>query len=113
MALNHSSEIKAAVGIGLAKNSSPIMVIRRFLEKIACKFLYLNSESCKISGKRIRVYQILIPEDRRKEVFYHWIKQDCDRPGSSLFWDKKQFKLLQSELQLEQNSNYLQLTLNL
>ena len=113
LALNHSSEIKAAVGIGLAKNSSPIMVIRRFLEKIACKFLYLNSESCKISGKRIRVYQILIPEDRRKEVFYHWIKQDCDRPGSSLFWDKKQFKLLQSELQLEQNSNYLQLTLNL
>ena len=88
LALAHRSSIKTAVGIGLANNSTPIMIVRRFLEKIACRLKYLRSESLSNSKKRIRVYQIIIPEDNREQVFYNWIKQDCNRPGSSLFWDE-------------------------
>ena len=114
LALAHRAEIKTAIGIGLANNSSPIMVIRRFIDKIECKLDYLKSECDRNSKKRIRVYQISIPEDNRQQVFSHWIKQDCSRPGSSLFWDEKQFQLKQinSLEKTESDPNYLQLSLN-
>ena len=85
LALNHRQEIKTAIGIGLAKNSSPIMVVRRFLEKINCKLNYLRSESLNREKKRVRVYQIKIPQDDRQQVFKNWLERDYSRPGSSLF----------------------------
>ena len=112
LALAHRSSIKTAVGIGLAKNSTPIVIVRRFLDKIDCKLKYLRAESLN-TQKRIRVYQIVIPEDNREQVFYNWIKQDCNRPGSSLFWDETQFKLKQFDTKENTDSSYLQFSLQL
>ena len=113
LALAHRSEIKTAVGIGLAKNSTPIMIVRRFLDKIDCKLKYLRSERSDKSRKRIRVYQIIIPKDNREQVFYNWITQDYHRPGSSLFWDETQFKLKQLDNKENTDSSYLQFSLPL
>ena len=111
IALNHRSEIKTTMGIGIAKNYSPITIIRRFLEKIDYGLKYIRCESENKGKKRIRVYQIAKPEDNREDVFKHWLKRDSDRPGSSLFWKEGNFKLNQSRN--PEDTNYLQLSLNL
>lgn len=122
IALNHRQEIKTAMGIGLAINSSPIMIIRRFLEKIDYKLNCLRSETCHKNKKRIRVYQIAIPEDERKEVFYNWLKQDCDLTKGELIDERNLNYLLGNQEQLlrkhlsntaTNNFDYLQLSLNL
>jgi len=113
LALSHRQEIKTATGIGLAKNSSPVMIVRRFLEKIDCKLDYLRAESLAKGKKRVRVYKIRIPEDSRKQIFSQWIKTDCDRPGSSLFWDEDNFQLKSIDDQKTENDDsYLQLSLD-
>ena len=111
IALNHRSEIKTTMGIGIAKNYSPVTIIRRFLEKIDYGLKYIRCESENKGKKRIRVYQIAKPEDEREQVFKHWLKRDGDRPGSSLFWKEGNFKLNQSPN--SEDTNYLQLSLNL
>ena len=111
IALNHRSEIKTTMGIGIAKNYSPVTIIRRFLEKIDYGLKYIRCESENKGKKRIRVYQIAKPEDEREQVFKHWLKRDSDRPGSSLFWKEENFKLNQSTE--TEDTNYLQLSLNL
>ena len=117
LALDHRAEIKTAVGIGLAVNSSPVMVVRRFLEKIAAKLEYVKIESTDKGRKRIRVYQIAIPQDNRDRVFAQWLKQDCDLTKhelagnlDSLFWQQQQ-NLIASLEKLD--DSYLQLSLNL
>ena len=87
IALRHRSEIKTTMGIGIAKNYSPVTIIRRFLEKIDYGLKYIRCESENKGRKRIRVYQIATPEDEREQVFKHWLKRDGDRPGSSVFWN--------------------------
>ncbi len=124
IALKNRQEIKTIMGIGLAKNSSPILIVRRFLEKINYSLNYLRSESYNQGKKRIRIYQINLPQDPRKQVFSYWIKQDKMRPGSSLFWDEHSnlYKIqlnCETKFLLENNgldtnkSDYLQLTLGL
>ncbi len=111
IALKNRQEIKSIMGMGLAKNSSPILILRRFLEKIDCSLNYLRSESYNKGKKRLRIYQINLPQDIRQQVFSYWIEQDKMRPGSSLFWEEH---LNSYKTQLDVNkSNYLQLTLGL
>ena len=111
IALNHRSEIKTTMGIGIAKNYSPVTIIRRFLEKIDYRLKYIRCESENKGKKRIRVYQIAKPEDNREEVFKYWLTRDGDRPGSSLFWNEGNFKLNKSPN--SEDTKYLQLSLNL
>ena len=111
IALNHRSEIKTTMGIGIAKNYSPVTIIRRFLEKIDYGLKYIRCESENKGKKRIRVYQIAKPEDNREEVFKYWLTRDGDRPGSSLFWNEGNFKLNKSPN--SEDTKYLQLSLNL
>jgi hypothetical protein len=122
IALSHRQEIKTAMGIGLAVTYSPIMIIKRFLEKIDCQLSYLRSKSCNQTKKRLRIYQIVIPEDGRKQVFYNWIKQDCDLTKNEIICDRfidpllwNEYQSSFKELNLIQNNNadYLQLSLNL
>jgi hypothetical protein len=118
IALNHRQEIKTAIGIGLAVNYSPIMIIKRFLEKIDCQLNYLRSENCNQTKKRLRVYQIKIPEDGRKQVFSNWIKQNCDLTKNEiisdpLLWNEYQLSFKQLNTIENNNSDYLQLSLNL
>ena len=109
LALAHRSEIKTAVGIGLAKNSTPIVIIRRFLDKLACKLQYLRSQKI-VKQKRIRIYKIIIPEDGRQQVFSNWLQTDKMRPGSSLFWQE----LNSSQTKVDSyQSGYVQLSLGL
>ena len=111
IALTHRSEIKTTMGMGIAKNYSPVTIVRRFLEKIDYGLKYIRCESENKGRKRIRVYQIAKPEDEREQVFKHWLKRDGDRPGSSLFWKEDNFKL--NRANNSEDTNYLQLSLNL
>ena len=112
IALSNRKEIKTVMGIGLAKNSSPILILRRFLEKIDYSLKYLRCESQDKGRKRIRIYQIMSPEDPRRQVFYHWFKRDQNLPGSSLFWEQDKFKI-QLNSSLENHDKFLQLSLDL
>ena len=84
IAHNNRSEIKTILKIGIAKNYSPVTIVSRLLNKIGCKIQCVRYES--VNKKRVRVYQIQSPEDRRDRVFAHWLNIDRQRPGNSLFW---------------------------
>ena len=112
IALDNRREIKTIVGVGIAKNYSPITIISRLLDKIDCK---LKCVGCESEGKkRIRVYQIIQPTDERERVFQYWLDLDSQRPGNSLFWEDKHFpNSCQSQSKGVADPNYLQLKLNL
>ncbi|NEO31326.1 MAG: DUF3854 domain-containing protein [Symploca sp. SIO3C6] len=74
LALANRSAIKTAVGIGIAKNSTPIVIVRRFLDKIGFALKCIRTESQ--GKKRVRVYQVLSPNDDRVEVFKYWLNRD-------------------------------------
>ncbi|MGK7892968.1 MAG: plasmid replication protein, CyRepA1 family [Xenococcus sp. (in: cyanobacteria)] len=112
IAIANKREIKTVMGIGLAKNSSPILILRRFLEKIDYGLKYLRCESKDKGRKRIRIYKIMAPQDARTQVFSHWIKRDQALPGSSLFWEQDQFKV-RNVVSSENNHDFLQLSLDL
>ncbi|MGF1591548.1 MAG: plasmid replication protein, CyRepA1 family [Pleurocapsa sp.] len=104
-------EIKTILNIGIAKNHSPITIISRLLNRIGCKLKCMRYESQ--NQKRVRVYQIITPEDKREQVFIHWLNIDRQRPGNSLFWSgDQQINTPQSSNQAEDN-NYLQLSLDI
>lgn len=83
LALGNRPVIKTTLNIGLAANSTPITILRRFLDKIGYGLTCLRSETRQ--KKRLRVYQIVDPEDGRSEVFQQWLafdyslKQEADQ----------------------------------
>ncbi|MCU0533449.1 MAG: DUF3854 domain-containing protein [Hydrococcus sp. Prado102] len=123
IAMNNRTEIKTIMGIGIAKNASPIAIVRRFLEEIGCELTNICCEGTR--QKRIRVYRVVIPNDGREEVFKQWLLKDEKYPGSSEPWLDDNFianyyrnRLCyspQSNLSQEtaSNSNYIQLSLDL
>ena len=84
IAHQNRQEIKTILKLGIAKNYSPVTIVSRLLGKIGYKIKCLRNETK--NKKRVRVYQILTPEDERKQVFEHWLNIDRQRPGNSLFW---------------------------
>ena len=112
-AIAHSNrqEIKTILGIGIAKNFSPITIVSRLLDRIGCKIKCVRYESQ--NKKRVRVYKILPPEDLREQVFAHWLSIDRQLPGNSLFWSEN--KALNSYQSVTNNtqSKYLQLSLEI
>jgi hypothetical protein len=120
IALKNRSAIKTTVGIGIAKTASPITIVRRFLDKIDYKLKCVRCEKCDPTlrvlphRQRIRVYQIVQPQDDRQKVFQRWISADRQLPGSSIFWeDDTLTSLTKSKPVNSNNSNYLQLSLSL
>jgi hypothetical protein len=111
IAHNNRQEIKTILNIGIAKNYSPITIVSRLLDKIGCKIKYSRYET--IRHKRVRVYQILSPEDQRQQVFTYWLNSDRQRPGNSLFWSGHQCLHPTQSLPNKVESNYLQLSLNI
>ena len=75
IALNYRSDIKSIMGITIAKNSTPIMVIKRFLTQIGYGLKAVRYER-NIEKKQIRVYLISPPKDNRQQVFEQWLKLD-------------------------------------
>jgi hypothetical protein len=74
IALENRSAIKTTTGVGLAKNSSPVTVVRRFLELIGYGLKYIRIESQ--GKKRVRIYQIQQSDDARLQVFQRWLSRD-------------------------------------
>lgn len=109
IAQTNRREIKTILNIGIAKNYSPVTIVSRLLNKIGCKLQCLGYK--KINKTRVRVYQLLDPEDRREQVFAHWLYIDRQRPGNSLFWTSDRVKANKATQASE--SNYLQLRLDL
>jgi hypothetical protein len=112
IALNNRHEIKTILNLSLAKNYSPITIISRLLSKIGCKIRCLRCESQ--NQKRVRIYQILAPEDEREQVFTHWLNIDRQRPGNSLFWSGDRHSNSNTSKISAQiaDDNYLQLSLD-
>jgi ribose 5-phosphate isomerase RpiB len=111
IALSNRREIKTMLNLTLAKNYSPITIISRLLGKIGCKIKCLRYESQ--NQKRVRIYQILAPEDRREQVFTHWLNIDRQRPGNSLFWSGDRHVSSQNKISAQiTDDNYLQLSLD-
>lgn len=79
IAIDNRTFIKTAFGMGIAKNASPILIVRRFLEQIGYGLNYIKCEGEKGKNKktkRIRVYTTAIPDDGRFAVFDRWLQRD-------------------------------------
>jgi Domain of unknown function (DUF3854) len=123
IAMNNRTEIKTVMGIGIAKNASPIVIIRRFLEEIGYGLTSICCEGTR--QKRIRVYRVAVPNDGREEVFMQWLLKDERYPGSSEPWLDDGFianyyrnRLCHSppsnrSPETPNNNNYIQLSLDL
>jgi hypothetical protein len=113
IAIQNRADIKTVVGIGIAHNASPIMIIRRFLDLVGYDLQVLKSK--KIGKKQVRIYQIIVPTDGREAVFQQWLIRDRALPGSSEGWfDEYCLKLKSSgQKQNSENDPYRQLSLDL
>ncbi len=113
LALANRRDIKTVMGIGIAKNASPITILRRFLDGIGYGLTLLKTK--RIDKKSVRIYQIAPPQDGRDRVFTQWLERDRRSPGSSENW----LEDFWTRLQLPPNSGtekatpYVQLSLEL
>jgi hypothetical protein len=79
IAIDNRAFIKTVLGIGIAKNSSPILIVRRFLEQIGYGVNCIKCEGERTKNKktkRIRVYQTDIPDDGRLAIFSQWLTRE-------------------------------------
>lgn len=111
IAISNRLEIKSITKIGLAANSSPITIIRRFLELLGYGLTQIRQE--KINKKLVRVYQIALPNDGREEVFRQWLFKDELCPGSSEIWYEDYLFTLKNPAPSSIESPYQQLSLDL
>ena len=112
IAQQNRQEIKTILKLSIAKNYSPVTIVSRLLGTIGCKMKCLRNESQ--NKKRIRVYQVLTPEDEREQVFEHWLKIDRQRPGNSLFWSSDRLvNSIESSISNDRERNFLQLRLDI
>jgi hypothetical protein len=99
IALSNRSWIKTTLGIGLAPNATPITIIRCFLDKIGYKLKFIrrvrvseafpNKIASRAEGtnqNRVRIYQVVNPNDGRVEVFKQWLAFDRKPPSPSESW---------------------------
>ena len=112
IALANRTTIKTAMGIGLAKNATPITIVRRLLDRIDYSLQCIRRE--RMGRKRVRVYQLVTPEDGRWEIFRQWLALDETLPGSERWRDDA---LGEEECGVEsveaEESGYVQLCLGL
>ena len=110
LAINNRHEIKTIMGIGIAKNASPITIIRRFLDKIGYGLTCCGTQT--VNKKRVRVYQVVTPNDNREKVFQQWLLKDQNSPGTSEPWFEA-YLLPKSQNEDRQNkTNHIQLSLD-
>lgn len=76
LALSNRAAIKSTLGIGLAHNATPITIIQRLLDKIGYGLKCIGRQGK--SSNRVRVYQVVNPNDGRFEVFQHWLANGCE-----------------------------------
>jgi hypothetical protein len=114
LALSNRAAIKTTLGIGLAKNATPIIIIRRLLDKIGYGIRCIGRESKRLN--RVRVYQVVHPEDGRFEVFQQWLafgSQLLDISDQRLYPNAKFVDNTAGSADLGEQVEYVQLCLNL
>ncbi len=74
LALSNRASLKTALRIGLPAKATPIVIVRRLLDKIGYGLRCIRRESK--TQNRVRVYQVVNPEDGRFEVFRHWLASE-------------------------------------
>ncbi len=74
LALSNRASIKTALGIGLHIKATPITIVRRLLDKIGYGLNCIGRDGK--SQNRVRVYQVVNPEDGRNQVFGQWLASD-------------------------------------
>ncbi len=104
LALSNRAALKTTLGIGLAKNAAPITIVRRLLEKIGYGLRCVGrtrQASCTkaaptkgISRSRVRVYQVVNPDDGRFEVFKHWLAMDGKLSTIETNWQDSRSSLI-------------------
>ena len=95
IARQNRGDIKTVLGVGIAKNASPITILRRLLDQIGYDVRCLKTQ--RINKKSVRIYQLVPPQDQRELVFQQWFKRDTQTPGSSEsgledYWQRLQRK---------------------
>ncbi|MEB3226787.1 MAG: plasmid replication protein, CyRepA1 family, partial [Synechocystis sp.] len=110
LAIANRGDIKTVVGIGLAKNASPITILRRFLDKLGFGLGLVKTRT--VNKKRVRVYQITYPQDEREQIFQAWLQRDRQLPGSSEQWMADYWQKLRGDVPItKQPQPFVQLSL--
>ncbi|MEB3174080.1 MAG: plasmid replication protein, CyRepA1 family [Cyanobacteriota bacterium] len=99
VARRNRADLKTVTGVGVAKNASPITILRRFLDLIGHGLKPVRSQ--RIGGKSVRIYQLILPQDGREWVFQVWLERDRNQPGSSEGWLEDYWLKLQTPLGTE------------
>lgn len=109
LALRNRVAIKTIMGIGLAQNSSPITIIKRFLDKIGYQLEWVGTQSHQ--KKRLRVYKIGQPKDERFTIFEQWLSLESQfpNPWGDNFLDGKNQTTVSP---VHRESDYIQLSLD-
>jgi hypothetical protein len=112
LALSNRASIKTTLGIALAKNATPITIVRRLLDKVGYGLNCIGRQSK--SSKRVRVYQVVNPLDGRFEVFRHWLASEVQLLEVQTCWlDERSLNINQPVEQTDADeSEYIQLSLN-
>ncbi|MDJ0511197.1 MAG: DUF3854 domain-containing protein [Crocosphaera sp.] len=110
LAINNRNDIKNIMKIGIAKNASPITIIRRFLEKIGYGLTCSGTKT--INKKRVRIYQIVTPKDDREKVFEQWLLRDQAFPGTSEPWFESYLLSKRDSKEVSNSINHIQLSLD-
>jgi hypothetical protein len=113
LARRNRADLKTVTGVGVAKNASPITILRRFLDLIGHGLKPVRSQ--RMGGKSVRIYQLILPQDSRELVFQVWLERDRNLPGSSEGWLEEYWLKLQTPLGKDSQTvlSHQQLTLAL
>ena len=98
------------MGIGIAKNASPITIIRRFLDKIGYGLTCCGTRT--INKKIVLLYQVVTPNDEREKVFQQWLSQDQKIPGTSEPWFETYLLRKSQNKDTSNTTNHIQLSLD-
>lgn len=110
LAIANRGDIKTIVGIGIAQNASPITILRRFLDKLGFGLGLIKTTT--VNKKRVRIYQIIAPQDERAQIFQAWLQRDRQLPGSSEQWMADYWQKLRGEVPTKENPQpFVQLSL--
>ena len=96
------------------RDATPIIIIRRLLDKIGYGIRCIGRESKR--SNRVRVYQVVHPEDGRFEVFQQWLafgSQLLDISDQRLYPSSKLVDDTAGSADLGDQVEYVQLCLNL
>jgi hypothetical protein len=84
LALSNRASIKTALRIGLQAKATPITIVKRLLDKIGYGLRCVRRESA--ARNRVRVYQVVNPNDGRIEIFRQWLASEGQLLGTQTSW---------------------------